>query len=410
MAGTRSFTKRPSTSTSNVPPGRWVQQGTGDAAYHAFLPNPLPPDPPLLIDGPMQQRLEAASLELGRLDGIGRLLPGPDTLLYSYVRKEAVLSSQIEGTQSSMTDLLLHENNAVPGVPIDDVREVSNYVGALTHGLQLLATQLPLSLRLIREVHRVLVEGARGSQQTPGEFRRSQNWIGGSGPSNAYFVPPPAHEVMPALDHLEKFIHDQNHPSLIKAGLVHAQFETIHPFLDGNGRVGRMLITLVLISERVLSSPWLYMSLHFKRNRSQYYDRLQRVRTHGEWAQWMTFYLEGVAQVARQATRTIQALLRLFEEDRLAVRSSRSGSIYQRVAAQSNMDIYEHIRQRLVVTIPDTARACGTTKPTVARALADLEQLGIVKEITGKQRNRVYAYQKYIDILNEDIIAPGETV
>lgn len=273
---------------------------------------------------------------MGRLDGIGRLLPGPDELLHSYVRKEAVLSSQIEGTQSSLADLLLHESSAAPGAPLDDVREVSNYIGALNHGVELLET-LPLSLRLIRELHRSLVSGTRGAHQAPGEFRRSQNWIGGTMPGNAYFVPPPAHEVMPALDKFEKFLHNAELPALLKAGLVHVQFETIHPFLDGNGRVGRMLIPLVLVAEGALERPWLYVSLHFKRNRSQYYDLLQRVRTHGAWEDWIAFYLDGIAAVAEQATSTIRKLLALFKRDRAAVEASRVGSTYQRVAERGDV-------------------------------------------------------------------------
>jgi Fic family protein len=396
-----SLTKRNEAERPSDRAGFWVQQGSGSAAYRAFVPNPLPPDPALQIDAATQRLLERASFAVGRLDGIGRLLPGPDELLYSYVRKEAVLSSQIEGTQSSLADLLLHESSAAPGVPLDDVREVSNYIAALSHGIDLLKT-LPLSLRLIRELHRILVQGTRGEHQAPGEFRRSQNWIGGTMPGNAYFVPPPPHEVMPALDKLEKFLHSVELPALLKAGLAHAQFETIHPFLDGNGRVGRMLIPLVLVSEGVLERPWLYVSLHFKRNRSQYYDLLQRVRTNGAWEEWITFYLEGTATVAEQATSTIRKLLTLFERDRGAVERSRSGSVYQRVAVHSNLEVYEHLRRRLAITVPETARACNTTKPTVTRAIADLEQLGIVKEVTGKARGRVYLYRAYLDILNEE--------
>ena len=248
----------------------------------------------------MQRRIEAASLALGRLDGIGRLLPGPDELLYSYVRKEAVLSSQIEGTQSSVADLLMHEHSAAPGVPLDDVREVSNYIRALSHGVERLKT-LPLSVRLIREVHELLVTGTRGATSAPGEVRKSQNWIGGTSPANAVFVPPPSHEVMPALGSLERYLHSEEGPTLIKAGLAHAQFETIHPFLDGNGRVGRILIPLVLVAAGVLERPWLYMSLHFKRQRARYYELLQRIRTEGAWEEWLEFYLEGVASVADEA-------------------------------------------------------------------------------------------------------------
>jgi Fic family protein len=322
--------------------------------------------------------------------------------LYSYVRKEAVLSSQIEGTQSTLRDLLLHENDAAPGAPLDDVREVSSYIAALNHGLELLGT-LPMSLRLIREVHRLLVTGSRGAEQAPGEFRTSQNWIGGSRPGNAAFVPPPAHEVLPALGSLEMFLHDDRFPTLLKAGLAHAQFETIHPFLDGNGRVGRMLITLVLVANGALSNAWLYMSLHFKRHRRTYYERLQRVRTHGEWEAWLSFYLDGVLTVSGQATQTISELLKLFEKDRQAVSSHRGGSIYQQAAAQSNLLVFEHLRAKMMLTIPETASACGLSKPTVARALKDLIALGIVSELTGAKRNRVFLYDRYLQILNADV-------
>ena len=376
-------------------------QGTNPDKYAVFIPKPLPPDPPLNLNTTLISKLEAAGFALGRLDGIGRLLPGPEELLYSYIRKEAVLSSQIEGTQSSLADLLLHENNATTGVPVGDVSEVSNYVRAINHGIKLLE-KIPLSLRLIREVQGVLVRGTRGAHRDPGEFRRSQNWIGGTSPVDAVFVPPPPHELMPALGSLEKYIHTEGVSALLKAGLVHAQFESIHPFLDGNGRVGRMLIPLLLVAEGALEHPWLYVSLHFKRHRSEYYNLLQRVRTHGDWEDWLNFYLEGIAIVADEAVDKIRELLKLFERDRQAVEGSRSGSIYQRAALQSNLAVFDFLRRRIIVRIPETAEVCGTTKPTVARALQELERLGIVREGTGKPRNRVYVYQEYLEILSRD--------
>jgi Fic family protein len=406
MSGVRSFTTQAKPQAGSTRAGTWVRQGAGASAYRAFIPRALPPTPSLQIDVQLQRRLEAAGLSVGRLDGIGRLLPGTDDLLYSYVRKEAVLSSQIEGTQSSLADLLLHENSAVPGVPAEDVQAVSNYVGALSHGIELLQ-KLPLSLRLIREVHRVLVAGTRGESKTPGEFRRSQNWVGGSTPGDAMFVPPPAHEVMPALGALEKYLHTDQIPILLKAGLVHAQFETIHPFLDGNGRVGRMLIPLMLVADGILERPWLYVSLHFKRHRSRYYELLQRVRTHGNWEEWLAFFLDGVAIVADGAVQKIRQLLDLFEQDRQRVAGTRGGSIYGRAALQINLHIYEHLRRRIAIRIPETAVDCNTTKPTVARALNDLEDLGIAREVTGKPRNRLYVYQRYLDILNADTAEPG---
>jgi Fic family protein len=355
----------------------------------------------LVIDAPLQRRLEAAGLALGRLDGIGRLLPGPDELLYSYIRKEAVLSSQIEGTQSSLADLLLHENSAAPGVPLEDVQEVSNYIAAMNHGSKLLE-KLPLSLRLLREVHEVLVTGTRGTHKRRGEFRKTQNWIGGEQPSAATFVPPPPSEVPAALNALEKYLHADQMPTLVKVGLVHVQFETIHPFLDGNGRVGRMLIPLMLVSEGILERPWLYVSLHLKRHRSTYYDLLQRVRTHGAWEDWLDFFLDGVTAVADSAVAKIRQLLQLFETDREAVASTRGGSIYGRAALQMNVAVYEYLRRQVAIRIPETAAACGTTKPTVARVLQDLENLGIVHEVTGKPKGRLYVYQRYVDILNRD--------
>jgi Fic family protein len=406
MSGVRSFTTQEKPQAGTTRAGTWVKQGTGATAYRAFIPKALPPTPPLQIDAQLQRRLEIAGLAVGRLDGIGRLLPGTDDLLYSYVRKEAVLSSQIEGTQSSLADLLLHENSAVPGVPAEDVEAVSNYIGALSHGIALLKN-LPLSLRLIREVHQVLVKGTRGENKTPGEFRRSQNWIGGPTPGDAMFVPPPPHEVMPALGDLEKYLHTDRLPVLLKIGLVHAQFETIHPFLDGNGRVGRMLIPLMLVADGILERPWLYVSLHFKRHRSRYYELLQRVRTHGRWEEWLAFFLDGVAIVADGAVQKIRQLLDLFENDRRSVAGTRGGSIYGRAALQINLDIYEHLRRRIAIRIPQTAVDCNTTKPTVARALTDLESLGIAREVTGKPRNRLYVYQRYLDILNSDTAEPG---
>lgn len=382
--------------------GWWVDQGSGETSYAAFIPAPLPPNPPIQVNSLLQRRLEAAGLALGRLDGIGRLLPGPQELLYSYVRKEAVLSSQIEGTQSSIADLLLHENQAVPGVVLEDVQEVSNYIGALSYGINRLST-LPLSLRLIRECHERLVHGTRGNQKAPIQFRRSQNWIGGSKPSDALFVPPPPQELPEILSAFEKFLHSTEYPVLLKVGLAHAQFETLHPFLDGNGRVGRMLIALMLVAEGILERPWLYVSLYFKQHQSEYYRLLQQVRTQGNWEDWLVFFLEGVTTVADQATEKIRALIALFERDRQVVEQSRKGSIYQSVAVQSNLTVYDYLKKKIAIRIPETAEACGTTKPTVKRAINDLQQLGIVNEVTGKPRNKVYIYSEYLDILNQDI-------
>src|SRR3954453_2361724 len=291
--------------TASERAGRTVAVQTGPDGYSAFVPAALPPDPPLRIEPATQALLDEANQALGRLDAVTVLLPDPGQFLYSYIRKEAVLSSQIEGTQSSLSDLLLFENEAVPGVPLDDVEETVNYVTAMNHGLRRIDSgELPMSNRLLREVHALLIDGVRGGEKAPGEFRRTQNWLGGTRPGNARFVPPPPSEVAAAMSDLEKFLHDVPEPTpiLVKAALAHVQFETIHPFLDGNGRVGRLLITLLLCSEKVLQHPLLYLSLYLKQNRDAYYDHLQRVRTHGAWEAWLEFFLEGVISVASSAT------------------------------------------------------------------------------------------------------------
>jgi Fic family protein len=382
--------------------GTFMAQGRGVAAYHAFVPKPLPPEPELNMDGRLRELHEQASTAVGRLDGAWALLPNADHLLWIYIRKEAVLSSQIEDTQSSLTDLLLHENARAPSVPLDDVAEVSSYVRAMVHGIELLRNKLPLSLRLIREIHAELVKGTRGADKTPGEFRRSQNWIGGSGPGNARFVPPPPDAVMPALDNLEKFLHDQPQRTspLIKAGLAHAQFETIHPFLDGNGRVGRLLITMILLNEGVLKEPALYMSLHFKQNRQEYYERLQRVRTHGDWEGWMDFYLDGLASVAGKATAMIGQIHALMSKDRSMV-GARGGSIYQSAAAQNNLQVYELLCQHLMLSVPRAAAELGLSPPTVRRVLNDMKGWGLIEEITGKKRNQIFLYRRFLDLLED---------
>jgi Fic family protein len=376
--------------------GTFVQQQGGTEGFTAVIPAPLPPVPPLEFSPELQRIHESAVHAVGQLEGVSRTMD-PDRLLYMYVRKEAVLSSQIEGTQSTLSDLLQYENDAVPGTPLDDVREVSRYVAALYHGLDRMETgALPLSLRLIREIHEVLMRSGRGSVQSPGEFRRSQNWIGGSRPGNARYVPPPPHEMMAALDNFEKFLHDGygRTAPIVKAGLAHAQFETIHPFLDGNGRVGRLLISLIFGAEGLLSQPFFYFSLYLKENRSDYYDALQRVRTHGDWEGWIRFYLVGVDAVARQAADTTLALRELFQLDQQRVMTLGR-------AAVSAMRVYEVLKERIVVSIPRAAQETGLTWPTVNDAFRRLLQLGIVREVTGRNRARVYVYQRQLDLLNQ---------
>jgi Fic family protein len=375
--------------------GTFVTQQAGPEGFVAFIPAPLPPDPPLEFGSELQRLHEDAGRALGQLDGVSRTMD-PQRLLYMYVRKEAVLSSQIEGTQSTLADLLEYESEAAPGTPMLDVAEVSRYVEALYHGLEAIRTgRPPLSLRLVRELHGVLMREGRGSGRDPGAFRRTQNWIGGTHPGNARFVPPPPHAMHDALDNLEKFLHDAygRMPPVLKAGLVHAQFETIHPFLDGNGRVGRLLISLVLGSEGVLAQPFFYFSLYLRENRGDYYDALQRVRTHGDWEGWLRFYLIGVAAVARQATDTTLALRTLFDEDRQRVAALGR-------AAGSTLRVYDLLRDRIVVSAPKAAGELGLTWPTVNSALRRLEHLDIVREASGRQRGRLYVYQRQLDLLN----------
>ncbi len=380
--------------------GAFVQQQAGPDGFSAFVPAPLPPAPPLAFSPDLQRIHEEAVHAVGQLEGVSRTMD-PDRLLYLYVRKEAVLSSQIEGTQSTLSDLLEYENDAAPGTPLDDVQEVSRYVAALYHGLgRIQRGELPLSLRLIREIHGVLMQEGRGSVQNPGEFRRTQNWIGGTRPGNARFVPPPPHDMMAALDNLEKFLHDAygRTAPIIKAGLAHAQFETIHPFLDGNGRIGRLLISLVFGAERLLTRPFFYFSLYLKENRADYYDALQRVRTHGDWEGWIHFYLVGVEAVARQAADTTLALRTLFEEDQQRVTGLGR-------AAGSALRVYDLLRQRIVLSAPRAAGELGLTWPTVNAALRRLERLGIAREATGRSRDRLYVYGRQLELLNGGIQA-----
>jgi Fic family protein len=376
--------------------GEFVAAQTGPNGYAAFRPRPLPPDPPLRLDTASQRLLDQANQALGRLDGITMLLPDPDTLLYTYIRKEAVLSSQIEGTQSSLSDLLLFEADVAPGVPQADVEETANYLVALRHGVDAVSSdRLPISGRLLREVHERLLLGVRGGDKAPGEFRRIQNWLGGASPAEARFVPPPPQEVADAMAALERFIHDERSdlPLLAKAALAHAQFETIHPFLDGNGRVGRLLITLLLCAEGVLERPLLYLSLYFKEHREVYYERLQRIRTHGEWEEWVAFFLRGVLEVARSATETTRKIVALVERDRGVVAAMGKGTA-------TAVRLHDLAVQRVVFTPRLAASLTGLSGPPVYNALRRLEGAGILREVTGKQRNRVYVYSEYLALLN----------
>lgn len=377
--------------------GDYVSASLAGTAYRAFVPRPLPPDPPIEWNPALLALRDKANRALGRLDDISLVLPDKQLFLYQYVRKEAVLSSQIEGTQSSLSDLLLFELNEAPGVPLDDVREVSNYVAALEHGLRRIRDgELPLSLRLLREMHAILMRGGRGSNKAPGEFRRSQVWLGGSSPASARFVPPPPDRLMECLDPFERFLHasGDESPVLEKAGLAHVQFETIHPFMDGNGRLGRLLITLLLCAEEVLREPMLYLSLYFKQNRDEYYDRLQRVRTEGDWEGWLRFFLQGIADTARLATDTARRLLELFEQDREKLQALKRG-------AGSAIRVQQYLQTHPIASAKDIAAALELSPPAVHSALARLEGAGLVREITGRQRYKLFAYDKYLEILAE---------
>ncbi len=340
----------------------------------------------------LQTLLERATVALGRLDGLSALLPDVSLFIYMYVRKEALLSSQIEGTQSSLSDLLLFESNQAPGVPLNDVQEVSRYVAAMNYGLERLKADFPLSLRLIREIHAVLMENARGGEKSPGEFRRSQNWLGGTRPGNAVFVPPPHELVLPLMADLEKFLFDPQTPTLVKAALAHVQFETIHPFLDGNGRTGRLLITFLLCADGLLSEPTLYLSLYFKTHRDQYYDLLQRVRTEGVWEAWLEFFLEGVLETATNAVNATKTILEQFEQDRRKIEGLGR-------AASSALRIHQYLERHPFVSIGPTAEALGLSLPTITKAFGQLERLGILLETTGRQRGRGWVYQKYVQLL-----------
>lgn len=374
--------------------GQRVAISTAGERAEAYVPQALPPIPPVQLER-LYGRLEAANRAIGRLDGVASILPDTPLFLYMYVRKEALLSSQIEGTQSSLSELLLFESEDVPGVPLDDVQEVSNYIGAMNHGLNRIRDGFPLSLRLIREIHEALLSKGRGSTKQPGEFRRSQNWIGGTRPGNALFVPPPPDRVMDLMAGLEEFIHADTPelPFLVKAGLVHVQFETIHPFLDGNGRLGRLLITFLLCTHGILKEPILYLSLYFKSHRQQYYDLLQRVRDQGDWETWLEFFLDGITETSLQAADAAREILRLFEADRHRIEE------LGRPAA-SALRVHQLLQQKPLIGINEAAEKLKMSQPTVAKSIQHLEELGIVRETTGRQRGRRFVYGEYLNILN----------
>lgn len=378
--------------------GTYTATIAGGIACQAFVPMPLPPQPALDISGKLQTRLNEALIALGRLDAISTLLPDAKLFLYSYVRKEAVMSSQIEGTQSSLSDLMLYEMEGQPGVPMDDVQEVSCYVNALTLGVERIRQGHAISFRLLTEVHQALMTSGRGIQRSPGEFRRNQVWIGGHRADEATFVPPPANLLADCWAALEQFINDLPEATapVIKAALAHVQFETIHPFMDGNGRLGRLLIPLILVEAGILKEPLLYLSVFFKQYRDTYYQLLQQVRITGDWEAWLLFFVDAIAATANQAVSMAQQLIQLLATDklRLAQIGRLSGSATQ---------ILDALFAHPVANIAALGTATGLTAATIGKALdAMQDQLGMVQELTGQKRNRVYAYRAYIDILNQE--------
>ena len=375
--------------------GTYATRSVAGETVRAYVPKPLPPEPGLDLTG-LSGLVSEAMYALGRLDGVRSVAPDTSLFLYMYIRKEALLSSQIEGTQSSLSDLLLYEEAEAPGAPVDDVEEVSTYVAALNHGLERLRSGFPFSVRLMREMHAILLATGRGSTRQPGDFRRSQNWIGGTRPGNALFVPPPPHLVEDLMRDLERFLHETESglPPVIKAGLAHVQFETVHPFLDGNGRLGRLLVTLYLCEQGILEEPLLYLSLYLKTHRTTYYRLLQEVREHGRWEAWLEFFLTGVRDVARQAHEAARTIEAMFIAD--AEKLTRLGR-----AAPTARQIFRVLQTQPLVTIATAAERAGVSFPSANTGLQNLQKHGIVSEVTGRTRGRVFAYTRYLDLLSE---------
>jgi len=363
----------------------------GSETYNTYIPNALPPEPAINM-AEIYECLEKANFAIGELNGISESVPDPAIINYMYVRKEAVLSSQIEGTQSTLDDLMCHESNTAAGVPVDDVAEVSSYVAAINHGIKRLK-KLPLSMRLIKEIHKILLSNSRGKHKTPGEIRRSQNWLGGTRPGNAHFVPPPPDLVSGLLSDLEKFMHAKNKiPILVKAALIHHQFETIHPFLDGNGRVGRLLITLFLCDQDYLSSPFLYLSLFFKQHRNIYYDRLSEPRKNGDFERWINFFLEGVAVTAVDAKKTLIKIKKLFAaDDKKLTNLGR--------ARNSAELVFSKFKQKPILTIAEITRLTKLSKPTAISSVNHLIDLGIIINKSEKKWGQIYSYNGYVKLV-----------
>ncbi|OGQ48776.1 MAG: cell filamentation protein Fic [Deltaproteobacteria bacterium RIFCSPLOWO2_02_FULL_47_10] len=375
--------------------GRYVTTSTLGEEVRAFVPYDLPPEPPISISQNTKELLEKTLKQIELLDLASQMVPNAEWFIYGFVRKEAVVSSQIEGTQATLVDLLSHEDEKTQ---TPDVKEVCNYLNTLYLAIKEIKSKkgVPLSLRLIKNMHSVLMEGVRGANKNPGEFRTSQNWIGGTRPGNARFVPPPPNEMNSCLDKLEKYIYSEGevHP-LIRAGLVHVQFETIHPFLDGNGRLGRLLITLLLQHWNLLQSPLLYLSLYFKRHRDEYYNRLNMVRINGDWEGWIVYYLEGVITIAKEATETARKLFHIFERDRKKIISLPKSTM-------PAIRLMELLPNHPVVEISRVTSLLKVTKPTAIKAVSQLTELGVLKESTARKRDRKFVYKDYVDILSEE--------
>ena len=380
------------------PSGEYRTVTAAGEPFRAFVPAALPPLPPIDWNSALRRRFDDALVALGRLDAVSTLLPNAALVLYSFIRKEAVLSSQIEGMRSSLADLLLYEIDEQPGVPVEDAQEVSRYVAALEHGLARLRGGFPLSLRLLGEMHAVLLDHPQGRGKTPGEFRRSQVWIGGTRPGNAVFVPPPADAVADCLADLERFLNDvpESTPPLIKAALAHVQFETIHPFLDGNGRIGRLLIVLQLVHDGLLREPLLYPSLFFKKHRALYYELLNAVRLQGDWERWLDYFADGVEQSATQAVATAKQLLVLVDRDR-----DRIATLGR--SATSALAVLQALQRQPVTSAAALVKATGLALATVNRMLVQLVDAGIVSEVTQRQRDRIFSYRAYVDALNAEL-------
>ena len=376
--------------------GRYDILKIGGEEVRAFIPNKLPLKQPLKIDAELARKLDNALVSLGRLDSISEILPDSSLFLYMYVRKEAVLSSMIEGTQSSISDLLVYELEGIPGVPIDDAMEVSNYVKALEYGVKRIDEGFPVSSRLFKEIHNILLSKGRGSTKEPGQYRTSQNWIGGTRPGNAVFVPPPPNMVESCMGNLEKFIHDMKSvtPVLLKAAISHVQFEKIHPFLDGNGRLGRLLISLLLYENKVLQKPLLYLSLYFKINRQEYYEHLTNVRINGDWEKWIDFFADAVIHTSNQAVNTAKNLIALINSHESKVNSMGR-------ASSTALVVYRCFVKQPVLNANTIQTQTSLSAATIHSSLENLIKLGILEEVSQKKRNKIFVYKEYINILNK---------